>query len=245
MERLGKRTVMASISIHLKVSKMRGCNISLNQLADFSQSSDAKKRNIIKQQKTPNSFKIAYYQLAKARIKKTMANKGDIQPVLDGINELKGKAVTKPRQVNDRIVSLDALQRFVGIQIPSLLKDYDYKILKNVESKSIFIRGVEVIVSPDLIIEIVINGKKYLGAIKTHIAKGNAFDVKQQLYVASTLHKYLKTEVAKKGELVLPELCISIDVFGYGIVTSPVDISNKIKDIEVMCDEIRNLWDAA
>lgn len=224
---------------------MRGCNISLNQLADFSKGSEAKKRNIIKQQKTPNSFKIAYYQLAKARIKKVMANKGDIQPVLDGISELKGKALTKQRQINDRIVSLDALQRFVSIQIPSLLKDYDYKVLKNIETKSTYIRGVEVIISPDLIIEIEINGEKYLGAIKTHIAKGNAFDVKQQSYVASMLHKYLKTEVAKNGELVLPELCISIDVFGNGIVTSPVDISNKIKDIEVMCDEIRNLWDAA
>lgn len=245
MERLGERTVMETTIIHLKVNNMRGCNISLNQLADFSQGSQAKKRNIIKQQKTPNSFKIAYYQLAKARIKKAMANKGDIQPVLDGIAELKGKTLTKERQINDRIVSLDALQRFVSLQIPSILKEYNYQVLKKIESKSIFIRGVEVIVSPDLIIEIEINGKKYLGAVKTHISKGNAFDMKQQLYVASTLHKYLKTEVAKNGELVLPELCISIDIFGSGIVTSPADISKKIKDIEVMCEEISKMWDAA
>lgn len=224
---------------------MRGCNISLNQLADFSQGTDAKKRNIIKQQKTPNSFKIAYYQLAKARIKKVIANKGDIQPVLDGIEELKGKTLTKQRQINDRIVSLDALQRFVSFQIPSLLKNYEYKVLKNVESKSIFIKGVEVIVSPDLIIEIEIDNKKYLGAVKTHISKGNKFDTKQQIYVASALHKYLESEVAKDGEIVLPELCISIDVFGDGIVTSPKNITNKIKDIEVMCEEVKKLWDAA
>lgn len=224
---------------------MRGCNISLNQLADFSQGTDAKKRSIIKQQKTPNSFKIAYYQLAKARIKKVIANKGDIQPVLDGIEELKGKTLTKPRQISDRIVSLDALQRFVSFQIPSLLKNYEYKVLKNVESKSIFIRGVEVIVSPDLIIEIEIDNKKYLGAVKTHISKGNKFDTKQQIYVASTLHRYLESEVARDGEIVLPELCISIDVFGDGIVTSPQNITNKIKDIEVMCEEVKKLWDAA
>lgn len=245
MERLEKRTVTVTIIIHLKVSMMRGCNISINQLADFSNGTDAKKRSIIKQQKTPNSFKIAYYQLPKARIKKAMANKGNIQPVLDGINELKGRTPTKQRQINDRIVSLDAMQRFVSMQIPSLLKDYDYKVLKNIESKSTFIRGVEVIISPDLIIEIEINGKKYLGAIKTHISKGNAFDYKQQSYVASMLQKYLKTEIAKNGELVLPELCISIDVFGSGIVTSPEDISAKIRDIEVMCEEIRIMWDAA
>lgn len=224
---------------------MRGCSISLNQLADFSQSTLAKKKSIIKQQKTPNSFKIAYYQLAKARIKKVIANKGDIQPVLDGIEELKSKTLTKPRQINDRIVSLDALQRFVSFQIPSLLKNYEYIVLKNIESKSIVIRGVEVIVSPDLIIEIEIDDKKYLGALKTHISKGNKFDRKQQTYVASTLHKYLESEVAKNGEVVLPELCISIDIFGEGIVTSPINITEKIKDIEVMCEEIRKMWDAA
>lgn len=52
------------------------------------------------------------------------------------------------------------------------------------------------------------------------------------------------SQVAKNGEIVLPELCISIDVFGEGIVTSPVNITDKIKDIEVICEEIKMLWDA-
>lgn len=224
---------------------MRGYNISINQLADFSKSSEAQKKSIIRQQKTPNTFKTAWYQLAKARIKKVMANKGDIQPILDGIEVLKNKTLTKKRQINDRTVSLDAMQRFINLQIPNLLKDYDYKVLKNAESKSIYVKGVEVIVSPDLIIEIEIEGKKYLGAVKTHISKGNKFDKNQQLYVASALHKYLETEIAKNGELVLPELCLSIDVFGDGIISSPKDISTKIRDIEVMCEEIKSMWEAA
>lgn len=236
---------MATTIIHLKARVMRGYNISINQLADFSKSSEAQKKSIIRQQKTPNTFKTAWYQLAKARIKKVMANKGDIQPILDGIEVLKNKTLTKKRQINDRTVSLDAMQRFINLQIPNLLKDYDYKVLKNAESKSIYVKGVEVIVSPDLIIEIEIEGKKYLGAVKTHISKGNKFDKNQQLYVASALHKYLETEIAKNGELVLPELCLSIDVFGDGIISSPKDISTKIRDIEVMCEEIKSMWEAA
>lgn len=224
---------------------MRGYNISINQLADFSKSSEAQKKKIIKQQKTPDTFKTAWYQLAKARIKKAMANKGDIQPILDGIEVLKGKTLTKKRQIDDRIVSLDAMQRFISLQIPSLLKDYDYKVLKKVESKSIFIKGVEVIVSPDLIIEIEIDGKNYLGGVKTHISKGNKFDNKQQAYVASAIYKYLETEVAKNGQIVLPDLCISIDIFGDGFVTSPENINEKMKDIEVICEEVKKMWDAA
>ncbi|MEZ0007939.1 hypothetical protein ABH942_003325 [Flavobacterium sp. 28YEA47A] len=224
---------------------MRGYNISINQLADFSKSSEAQKRSIIKQQKVPNTFKTAWYQLAKARIKKVMANKGDIQPILDGIEVLKSKTLTKKRQIDDRTVSLDAMQRFISLQIPNLLKDYDYKVLKKVESKSIFIKGVEVIVSPDLIIEIEIEGKKYLGGVKTHISKGNKFDKKQQSYVATAIYKYLESEVAKNGQIALPDLCISIDVFGDGFVTSPENIDEKMKDIEVICEEVKKMWDAA
>ncbi|MFK7113440.1 hypothetical protein V3468_03185 [Flavobacterium oreochromis] len=224
---------------------MREINISINQLADFSKSSDAKKRNIVKQQKNPNTFKIAYYQLAKARIKKVMSNKGDIEPILKGIEELKTRTLTKKRQINDRVVSLDAMQRFISLQIPDLLKDLEYKVIKNVNSKSITINGVEVIVSPDIIIQAEIEGKQYLGGIKIHIAKENKFDREQQSYVASTIQKYLEKVVAKNDEVIMPELCLSIDIFGEGIVSAPKNIDSKIKDLEIICDEIKKMWYAA
>jgi hypothetical protein len=224
---------------------MREINISINQLADFSKSSDAKKRNIVKQQKNPNTFKIAYYQLAKARIKKAMSNKGDIEPILKGIDELKNRTLTKKRQINDRVVSLDAMQRFISLQIPDLLKDLEYKVIKNTNSKSININGVEVIVSPDIIIQAEIDGKQYLGGIKIHIAKENKFDREQQSYVASTIQKYLENVVAKNDEVIMPELCLSIDIFGEGIVSAPKNIDSKIKDLEIICDEIKKMWFAA
>jgi len=219
--------------------------ISINPLADFSKSTDSQKKSIVKQQKNPNPFKIAYYQLPKARIKKAMASKGDLKPVLDGIDELKKRVPTKKRQISDRIVSLEALQRFVSFRIPSLLKDYDYKILKGIERKSITINSVEINISPDLIIEIEINNQKYLGAVKTHISKQKKFDAKQQSIVATAIFKYLETEVVKNGEIVLPELCMSIDVFGSGIISAPDDIDEKVSEIEMICEEIKQVWDAA
>ncbi len=224
---------------------MREINISINQLADFSKSSDAKKRNIVKQQKNPNTFKIAYYQLAKARIKKSMSNKGDIEPILNGIEELKNRTLTKKRQINDRVVSLDAMQRFISLKIPDLLKNLEYKVIKNISSKSIVINGVEVIVSPDIIIQAEIDGKQYLGGIKIHIAKENKFDREQQSYVAITILRYLEKVVAKNDEVIMPELCLSIDIFGEGIISAPKNIDSKIKDLEIICDEIKKMWFAA
>lgn len=217
-------------------------HLSINQLADFANATESKKKNIINQQKTPNPFKISYYQLAKARIKKSMATKGDLEPVLKGIEELKNRTVTKKRQVSDKVVSLDAMQRFVSMKIPNLLKDYNYKIIKDVYSKSTLFNGVEIIVSPDLIIEIDINGKKFYGGIKIHIAKGNKFDTKQQAYVATAIKKYLQETISQNEENVLSELCMSIDIFGHGIISAPEEISSKIKDMEILCEEVKRLW---
>lgn len=220
-------------------------HLSINQLADFYVGTEAKKRRIISQQKTPDSFKIAYYQLAKARIKKSLSLKGDLDPVLEGIETLKTKILTKPRQISDRKVSIEALQKFVELKIPDLLGEYDYTILKVKDSKSIFINDVEIIVSPDIILSIKKDGKVYLGAIKIHISKGNSFDRKQQSYIASTVKKYLQDVVAQENEIVMPELCLSIDIFGDGIVSAPKNIDSKILEISVICEEVKQLWSAA
>lgn len=219
--------------------------LSVNQLADFMNASDAKKRSIINQQKTPNEFKISYYQLAKARIKKSMALSGDLDPILNGIEQLKGKKPEKKRQISDRVVSIEALQRFVNLKIPGLLKKYNYQVIKDIKIKSTFFNGVEIVVSPDLIIEIDIEGQKYYGGFKIHISKGNAFDAKQQSYVATAIHKYLSEIFEESGGNVLAELCLSIDVFGDRIVSSPEDITQKVKDIEITCEEVKKIWNAA
>src|SRR5690606_2711948 len=166
-------------------------HLSVNQLADFVNASEAKKRSIINQQKTPNEFKISYYQLPKASIKKSMATSGDLETILIGLDKLRVKKPEKKRQINDRIVSIEALQRFVNMKIPDLLKKYNYKVIKDIKIKSTTINGVEIIVSPDLIIEIDIDGIKYLGGFKIHISKGNVFDIRQQTYVATAMRKYL------------------------------------------------------
>jgi hypothetical protein len=224
---------------------MREINISINQLADFSKSTDAKKRNIIKQQKNPNTFKMARYQLVKARVKKSMSTKGDIEPILKGIDELKSRTLTKKSQINDRIVSLDAMERFISLKIPNVLKDLDYIVIKNDKSKSLIINDVEIIVSPEIIIKVEIDSKQYLGGIKIHVSKVNKFDGEQQNYVASTIQKYLEKVIAKDDEIVMPELCLSVDIFGEGIISAPKNIDSKIKELEIICDEIKKMWYAA
>lgn len=219
--------------------------ISLNQFADFSKATIASKRRIIRNQQNPNKFLVSWYQLPKARIKKSIENQGDLEPILNGIAELKLRNPEKQRQVMDRIVSIEALNRYVNIKLPDLLKTVPYEIIRKVESKSIILNGVEIIISPDVIFRVKIDGKNYLGAVKVHISKNNVFDNFQSRYISSLIHMYLKEVVAKDNEDVLEELCLSIDVFGERIISVPKNLPKSISEIEVICEEVKSIWNAA
>jgi hypothetical protein len=219
--------------------------ISVNQFADFSKATESKKRRIIKQQKEPNKFMVSWYQLPKARIKKSIENNCDLMPILNGIEELKERTPKNSRQVLDRAVSLEALNRYVSFKLPDLLKTVPYEIVKTVECKSIYIKGVEIIISPDVIFRLKANGKVYLGAVKVHISKNNVFDNMQSRYVSSLINKYLKDIVAKDEEEVLEELCLSIDVFGEKVISVPKNLYKSLSEIEVICEEVKSFWNVA
>jgi len=166
--------------------------ISINQLASFAVVSDAKKRQIIKQQKNPPKILVNRYGLAKSTMKKTLANRGDLRSVLDGIEELKSRIPITDWQKNDRKVSIEAMERFILMKLPELLQNNPYIILDKPKVKSFFINGVEILVSPDLVIRMNIAGQDYIGAVKLHVSKSDIFEKEQSRYVSTCLYKYLE-----------------------------------------------------
>jgi hypothetical protein len=215
--------------------------LSINQLAYFSRATDSGKKRIIKEQLSPNPVKVFWYQLPKARMKKCLTSNGDLQPIYDGINILMNKKPIKKRQNDDRLASIEALQRFVQLKLPTVMKSINYTIIKP-DSTSLTIADVEIIVAPDLVVKGILNGKTVIGGIKFHISKNKPFDYNQSVYVASIIHQYLKTHIAKEGEFVLPELCFSLDVFGDRIVPAPANTKKILSEVEETCISVKKAW---
>lgn len=215
-------------------------HISINQFAEFSKASPSGKARIIKQQVEINKFLISWYQLAKGRIKRYFGNINDIEPILSGIQVLKAKHVEKKSQETDRKVSIEALERVITLQIPNILKNITYTIIKS-EQRSIFIDDVAINISPEIIIQAEINGKICYGGLKIHISKGKPFDQTQSFYVAILLKRFIEKEVIKDEEIVIPELCFCLDVFADRLVSAPNDglLYNEIKGC---CAELKRIW---
>lgn len=227
-------------------SKMKNLiKISINPFADYSKASEARKKSIIRQQKSPDKFLVAWYQLPKARIRKSISLNGDLEPIEKGIQELMGRKPLKKRQILDRLVSLEALKRYTTINLPKVLKGSSLEVIKVVDTKSVFINGVEIVISPDVIFRTQINGRSHVGAVKIHISKNNIFDSKQSKYISSLLYKYLVESVAQEDDIVSKELCLSLDIFGVRVISTPNNTKKVFEEIEHLCDELKSIWSAA
>ena len=225
---------------------MDKCIISINQYADFIKSSDAKKKRIIKDQKKPNKFRIAYYQLAKARIRKTLIDNGKLKHIDDALQQLTLRVPKNKRQISDKHVSIQALEKFLKLQIPKVLKGDNIEFLNPKNFKSdIEIHGLSIIVAPEIIFKVNINGQDILGGLKLHVSKSNSFDFEQQRIIASAVCNHLERNVAIENQIVLPEFCISLDVFGNGYILSTTANKNVVESYQKECLEIIKIWDAA
>lgn len=217
--------------------------ISVNQLASFSRSTDSKKRSIVKQQKNPPAILVGRYGMAKARIRKAISTNGDIQPILSGIEVLKARTPDTDWKKNDRHVSIEAMERFIKMKLPSVLQDHKYEILPKLKTKSFYVNGVEILVSPDLIIKALIDGQYFVGAVKIHVSKNDLFDSAQNRCVTTCIYQYLDLQFDNSLDVfVLPELCICVDVFADTFRNAPENIENTLVEIEVMCEEIKKIW---
>ncbi|RZJ92655.1 MAG: hypothetical protein EOO20_00975 [Chryseobacterium sp.] len=216
--------------------------ISLNQIVEFSTASAAKRVSIAKQQLVVNPFLIPWYQLAKQRIKKYFHNTQQNQPLVDAIDILKKRIPVSKRQETDRNVSIEALRRILAMRIPSFLGELDYQVVK-VDKKSIDVGDVVININPDVVIKAKIGGKVVYGGLKVHLSKNKPFDLSQCYSVASMVHVFLSKEVAEHGELVSPELCFCLDVFGGRLVNSPMEYSTQATKMKVACNEFKKIWD--
>lgn len=216
--------------------------ISINQLATFSKVSDAKKRAIVKQQKNPPAVLVGRYGMAKARIRKAIGSGGNIIPILQGIEELKQRNPDTPWKKNDKTVSIDAMERYIKMSLPIILKEHEYEIVPKRKVRSFYVSDVEILVSPDLIIKVLIDENWFLGGLKLHVSKSELFDVEQSKYVATCIYQYLDLVFEDEEIIVLPELCFSLDVFADSIISAPKKIEKTLEEIETMCLEIKKIW---
>ena len=216
--------------------------LSINQLAEFSKATEKGKARIVKQQIVPNPVLITWYQLAKGRLKKSISENWNLDPIYSGIETLKRRTqFENDRQKIDQKVSIEALECFLGIPVPRILQSIRYEKFKP-DTKSLVIGSLEIVIAPDVVFRTEIDGQKYLGGFKIHVCKSKPFDLKQSSLVATLLWEYLEREVARDDEAVLPSLCFCYDVFASRIVPATEDSAVLLENVDLWSQEVNQIW---
>lgn len=219
--------------------------ISINPLVTFSKGTDSKKRRIIRDQKNPSVIRVGWYQTPRACIKKSISQNGNNNEIIKGLERLKDRVVEKPRQIQNKDVSIQAMKKYLNIELPEILKNHNLNIIKKRETKSTWINRVEIVVSPDVVFTLDYGKKRYIGGVKIHLSKGDIFDLNESKMVATILNKHI-SEIAKKYNAIpLPEICLSIDVFGQRIISSSKKPKRILKEVENICNEVKQIWNVA
>ncbi len=211
--------------------------ISINPFAEYLEATESRRKQILNEQMMPDPVRIPYYQLAKARMKTSLANSGDYSAIKSGISQLLVKKPIKKWQISDRKNSLIALESYQNMLLPKLITENKLELIK---AKQTFLNfnGITIKISPNIIFRITIDGVKHIGACKIHVSKGKPFSNKQSKVVATLLNQYLSNCVAAEDEYVNPEFCFCLDPFAGTTINSFSKILLDMKVIKDVCDEI-------
>jgi hypothetical protein len=217
---------------------MAKVDISINPLAEFIQASSRRKRSIVKQQLNPPTVMVARYRTARSHIRKSVMNGFSPQEIVAGVSVLQKRQPKTKFAQSDIKNSIEALRFFLDIKFPEMKDLISCHFYKS-DKKSFELSGVNIIVAPDLILRYKKNGIDYLGGIKFHISKDKSFSYKGAQVAAYGIMSLIEKEVVKKGEIVDPMLCLSIDVFGQRVMNA-LNIKADIPErVENACEEIK------
>lgn len=211
--------------------------ISINPFAEYLEATESRRLKILEEQQVPDPVRIPYYQLAKARIKKSIELSGSLRPINSAIKLLTEKTPVKEWQKNDRKNSIIALENFKKMLLPEVIKENKLEIIKP-KQKHLNFNGITILISPNIVFRITIDGVKYIGACKIHISKGKAFSHKQSKLVANLLEQYLSNCVAEEDEIVDNSLCFCLDPFAGTTINSNSKVVIDMKQVKQLCNEI-------
>ena len=214
---------------------------SINQLVEFTVATEYGKKSIIKNQKHPSAFRVAYYRSARAAMKRFAMNGFDYHQLFGAIQQLQGKQATSDWSRRDTQHSIIALRKFINMNFPQQFGKVHCSFSKTTIKECVF-AGVNIIVAPDLILRWEEDGKRFVGAVKFKIGK-KKWEHAVAHRAASLLAYFLRKHIANDDEIVDHSRCFLVDVMEQNSIPAPVNYDEVIGDMKNSCMEYVKLWD--
>lgn len=213
--------------------------ISANKLAEYIVTSNPVRRaQIVKDAKNPSAFKVVRYKDAREAIVKYLMNGFDDTILNECIKYLKSLNPNTLFEEDDIKNSILALEATKNIEVNELV---GCEIEKNTGNKLLNIKGLNISVNPDLVINNLVTGK--VGSLKVHISKSNTLSDDALLYVGVLLKSYLMNDEVDE-KTISDELCVAVDCFEEKYKLAPKNYKRMFGRVEAACTEFLLKWNS-
>lgn len=209
--------------------------ISINKLAEYMVATPGRRRTIVKNQKKPADFIVAYYNEAEEIISKFIANEITEKQLWKEIAELERRPVSTDWDETRQSVCIAALDEFENLITDVELPQYD-KVRGDRSQERLIISGIQISVRPEILL---FRDGNVVGAIKMVFNKTRTRGKDEIEYIGTVLLEYMR-EIYDKN--INNTDCYVIDIFAGKMDVAPKAFKKRMKDIEASCEEIRDTW---
>lgn len=217
--------------------------ISANKLGEYLvTTSPSRRRRIIHDQKHPSKAVVPMYRLAEEPLAEFLASGGRTGAIDKAVVRLRSDGSGTTWSMSDRRNTADALDQFIALA-PKLPFDGITYQRGPEHSQLLQIKGVDISVAPNFILQFEQRGVACVGALKVHYPRSEdlALEQKGGEYVATLLHQWLVAH-GPRGRRAMPSHCLSIDVFRRAVVAAPSASTRRMADVAAACEEIAAHW---
>ncbi|MFA6101394.1 MAG: hypothetical protein WCV67_01005 [Victivallaceae bacterium] len=216
--------------------------LSVNKLGEYMTATPSRRRQIIKDQKTPSTFKVARYNDARDVIVDylTSGMSSDTE-AMERAEELLSNSGRSEFTEQDRALSAEAIESFLKVSDEIDIHGLQIESADSFSDQSLEIGDVSVTMRPDAILRDEITGK-IVGGVKLHFPKTYPLNDKGCEYVATALRFHLEGQDSPKS--VDPKKCYVVDVHTQKVRMAPKAYKRCLSDIVAACEEISARWDS-
>jgi hypothetical protein len=218
--------------------------ISVNKLAEYMVSKAARQRKLLRDRKYPDpDFQMGMYhkeasEAIAAYLTGDHLSTQNIDAQIQIIKQQNPGKIGTQRRLNSNI---EAMERFLD-----MLDDFDFgdhaTSLGGHAPQKLTYHNVAISVRPEIILRGEKKGKKIIGAVKLHFAKGFQMDDDSAGYVSAAVNEFCIRHVAEDDETVSSELCQVFDIGSGNIFAGVKATKSRLKDIEDTCRNIADIW---
>lgn len=227
----------------ININSFPRCSVS--KLGEYvsSQSSPARRREIVKSQKYPPTYKVVTYAPATRSVVDLASVAFDPDEVAEAMSgfafDLDAAVTTYDR--TQAKCCLDALKSFQGISESLALAIANCSVAPGPQTWSIELAGVKVSLRPELFLDFEgKNGKRHVGFVKLYFSKSHKLNEHSAAVIGAV--------ICEKARQVMPNSIISnqhvlvVDVFAGRIYPVPNRQTRLLKEAVAACEEIALFW---